>query len=94
MAKTKTYLHRVAVSVTTEYLLDVEAENAVGDITDATITAFKEGKGEPEVRMTMINGVTIFPWLEDGQEPPKGSEYPNPTEVDVEEVTYFMGLPL
>jgi len=80
----KKYLHRVSVEVTTSYILDVEAENDSVLIASKAVEYYKDNKGNPEVQFQNINRVTIYPWLEEGQEPPVGSLYPQPTVVEVE----------
>lgn len=82
MTKQTTYTHRVSMMVATQVIMDVEAANNVDDIYKATLEAFKNGTGNPEVGLMEVPyAVRISPWLEEGQEQPEGwVNWPQPTD--------------
>ena len=88
--ETKTYLHRVAVVVSTQILMDIEAENDVDKIRAEALRAYFAGEGDPEEGFTYPTDVVVYPWLEEGQTPPTGSLYPEPTfmEVSPDEISH------
>jgi hypothetical protein len=77
--KTKTYTHRVSMWVTTQVIMDVEAENDVNAIKERAIEAYYNDEGDQEDGVSFPSQIVIHPWLEEGQVPPAGSAYPNPT---------------
>lgn len=78
-----TYTHRVHAVIQTTIIMDVEAPNDVDSIRNETVRAFYAGEGEQELLSQGMVGVTLFPWLEEGQTPPVGSNYPEPTFIQV-----------
>ena len=83
--ETKTYTHRVAIMEMRQVLMDVEAPNDVDSIKKVALEAYFQGDGAQEVGLTIPNSLVIYPWLEEGQVPPLGSAYPEPTIVDLED---------
>lgn len=77
--------HRVAIMVTSQIVMDIEAENDLESIRKTAYSDFLNKKGNPEVGLTMPLSVVLYPMLEEGQEPPKGSLYPAPTELPFQE---------
>jgi len=77
------YTHRVAVMVATQVIMDIEAENDVESIKKEALISLQSGEGDPEQGMSFVKSVVIYPWLEEGQNPPKGSSYPKPTELEI-----------
>lgn len=88
--ETKTYTHRVAIMETRQVIMDIEAPNDIESIKEVALSAYFHGEGNQEVGLTMPNSLVIYPWLEEGQTPPVGSAYPNPTEVELEPLTSAM----
>ncbi len=90
------YTHRVAVMVATQVIMDIEAENDVESIKKEALISLQSGEGDPEQGMSFVKSVVIYPWLEEGQEPPKGSNYPKPTELEItlDEQASIMSNPL
>lgn len=82
MTQQTTYTHRVSMMVATQVIMDVEAGNNVEEIYKATLKAFKNGTGNPEVGMeNMPFAVRISAWREEGQEIPEGwVDWPNPVD--------------
>lgn len=79
---TKTYTHRVAVMVQTQVIMDIDAENDVESIRQRAIEAYLNGEGDQEEGISIPTQVVIYPWLEEGQEPPRGSRFPEPTILE------------
>jgi hypothetical protein len=90
------YTHRVAVMVATQVIMDIEAENDVESIKKEALISHQSGEGDPEQGMSFVKSVVIYPWLEEGQKPPKGSSYPKPTELEItlDEQASIMSNPL
>lgn len=78
---TETHTHRVAMMVMTQVIMDVEAPNDVDSIKKRAIEAYFNEEGEQEQGFSAPMEVVIYPWLEQGQEPPTGSAYPKPTNL-------------
>lgn len=81
--ETKTYTHRVAIMTQTQVIMDIEAPNDVDKIKKEAIEAYFRGDGDQEYGFTVPTSVVIYPWLEEGQTPPEGSLYPNPTYLTI-----------
>ena len=79
----ETYTHRVAIMETRQIIMDIEAPNTIEDIKKVALEAYFQGEGEQEVGLTTPVSVVIYPWLEEGQNPPHGSDYPAPTELEL-----------
>lgn len=80
---TETYTHRVAVLETRQIIMDIEAPNDIDSIKKVALEAYFQEEGDQEVGLTIPASVVIYPWLEEGQTPPNGSAYPEPTELEV-----------
>lgn len=76
-------LHRVAVMEVTQVIMDIEAENDLDSIKKRALEAYFNEDGEPERGYSFPAQVVVYPWLEEGQLPPKGSDYPKPTILEV-----------
>lgn len=81
--KVKTYTHRVAIMESRQIIMDIEAPNDIESIKDKTLEAYFNGEGDQEAGMTVPVTLIVYPWLEEGQTPPAGSEFPNPTYVRI-----------
>jgi len=77
------YTHRVAVMVGSQVIMDIEAENDLESIKAEAIRSLLNGEGNQEVGISIPQTVVVYPWLEEGQKPPKGSSYPKPTEIEI-----------
>ena len=77
------YHHRIAIMEVRQIIMDVEAENDIESIKKRALEAYFSEEGDPEVGLTYPKSVVIFPWLEQGQTPPQGSDYPSPTFVEI-----------
>jgi len=82
----KLYTHRVAVMETRQVIMDVVAPNTLEDIKQVALDAYFQGKGDQEVGLTIPDNLVIYPWLEEGQTPPIGSEYPAPTVISLDDL--------
>lgn len=76
--------HRVAVMVTTQVIMDIEAENDLESIRKEAIRSYSSGEGNQETGFALPKSIVLYPMLEEGQEPPKGSFYPAPTEMEID----------
>ena len=81
---TKTYTHRVAIMETRQVIMDIEAPNDIESIKEVALSAYFQGEGNQEVGLTYPASVVVYPWLEEGQSAPVGSNYPEPTELAIE----------
>jgi hypothetical protein len=79
--ETKTYNHRVAIMETRQVIMDIEAPNDISKIKEVALSAYFQGEGEQETGLQYPASVIIYPWLEEGQTPPEGSAYPEPTII-------------
>jgi hypothetical protein len=82
---TKTYTHRVAIMEVRQVIMDVEAPNDIDSIKKVALDNYFQSTGNPEVGLTIPESVVIYPWLEQGQNPPEGSSYPEPTIIELED---------
>jgi hypothetical protein len=76
--------HRVAIMVTSQVIMDIEAENDIESIRKEAIRSYSSGEGNQETGFAVPQSVVLYPMLEEGQEPPKGSLYPAPTEMQID----------
>ena len=83
---TKTYNHRVAIMETRQVIMDVEAPNDIESIKEVALSAYFQGEGAQEVGLTFPNSLIVYPWLEEGQVPPVGSHYPEPTFIELDDI--------
>ena len=79
----ETYVHRIAIMETRQIIMDVEAPNDVDSIKKVALEAYFQGDGDQEVGLTAPNSIVIYPWLAQGQTPPLGSAYPEPTNIEL-----------
>jgi len=77
------YTHRVAVMVMQQVIMDIEEENDIEKITQKALYSYFNKEGNPEIGMSIPTEVVVYPWLEEGQKPPKGSAYPSITTVKI-----------
>ena len=89
---TETYTHRVAVLETRQIIMDVEAPNDLDSIKEQALSAYFQEEGDQETGFIVPTSVIIYPWLEEGQTPPNGSAYPEPTQLTITPLD-FKGTP-
>ena len=72
--------------------MDIEAPNDIDSIKEVALSAYFQGEGDQEEGLSYPASLVIYPWLEEGQTPPVGSAYPNPTELPITPLD-FKGTP-
>ena len=87
-----TYTHRVAIMETRQIIMDIEAPNDLDSIKEGALSAYFLEYEDQEVGLIVPTSVIIYPWLEEGQTPPNGSAYPEPTQLTVTPLD-FKGTP-
>jgi len=75
--------HRVAVMVTTQVIMDIEADNDLDSIRKEALRSYFNEEGNQEIGLAIPQSVVLYPMLAEGQRPPKGSSYPSPTEMEL-----------
>jgi hypothetical protein len=78
-----TYTHRVAIMETRQIIMDIEAPNDLDSIKKVALSAYFQEDGDQETGFIAPTSVVIYPWLEEGQTPPSGSAYPEPTIISL-----------
>jgi hypothetical protein len=80
--------YRVAVMVTTQVVMDIEADNDLESIRKEAIRSYLSGGGNQEVGLAIPQSVVLYPMFYEGQKPPKGSSLNGPTEMEIEAGDY------
>lgn len=80
--------YRVAVMVTTQVVMDIEADNDLESIKKEAVRSYLSGEGNQEVGLAIPQSVVLYPMYYEGQEPPKGSSPNGPTEMEIKSEDY------